>query len=260
MTALIVTEGAQDVTFLQCVLCGALACAPVKLTADVPPELRDIIPKSFPNNAKGDFTVRVRVPCILRRDGAGGRDWIVISDAGGTGAVGEDLAAHRGSAIRWTAVGVMVDADGTQPAQVFAGVVRSLRRSDWPEPSEAGVVHRGTPRTGVFVLPDNRSTGTLEDVLSDCADVNYPSLLAAGREFVAGARTVVTALPNREGSRLRKRAGPQKAALGALSNLLRPGLPMQASLQETRWLTDAALQVPRVRELVAFLEALLDVA
>ena len=57
---------------------------------------------------------------------------------------------------------------------------------------------------------------------------------------------------------LRKPAGRHKAIVGSMASILRPGKAVQVSLQDNRWLRDAALAIPRVKAVQDFLVSLLD--
>jgi hypothetical protein len=59
-------------------------------------------------------------------------------------------------------VGIMRDAEDRPALEAFASVCASLREANLPAPDTLGVVGSGTPRTGVFVLPDCRQPGMLE--------------------------------------------------------------------------------------------------
>ncbi len=66
-----------------------------------------------------------------------------------------------------TALGILVDADDNLQFR-WNDVADSLRqvRVDLPtEPDPAGTVLEGAPRVGVWVMPDNRSSGQLEDFI-----------------------------------------------------------------------------------------------
>ena len=57
---------------------------------------------------------------------------------------------------------------------------------------------------------------------------------------------------------LQKAAGDNKAIIGSIATILRPGRAVQASLQDNRWLSDATLMLPRVRAVQEFLVDLLE--
>ena len=95
----------------------------------------------------------------------------------------------------------------------------------------------GPPRLGAYILPDNLSCGTLGDILIDCAQHAYPTLLSTAAVHVDAAfgDNSLTADDMKE---LRKAAGRNKAIVGSMASILRPGRAIQVSLQDNRWLRD----------------------
>jgi hypothetical protein len=53
-------------------------------------------------------------------------------------------------------------------------------------------------------------------------------------------------------------AGRNKAMVGSIASILRPGRAIQVSLQDDRWLRDTALALPRVKAVQDFLLKLLE--
>jgi hypothetical protein len=64
------------------------------------------------------------------------------------------------------ALAITRDADG-DVGQVFQSIGTLLTYNQLPAPSAAGQIIAGSPRVGVFILPDNRRPGTLEDLCLD---------------------------------------------------------------------------------------------
>ena len=116
-----------------------------------------------------------------------------------------------------------------------------------------------TPRYGAFVLPDNQAQGTLEDILLECGGLVYPGLLSTATAHVNAASQDQSLLPE-DLKELRKSAGRNKAIIGSVASVLRPGRAVQNSIQDNRWLRDAALAIPRVQAIQDFLVNLLEIA
>jgi hypothetical protein len=57
---------------------------------------------------------------------------------------------------------------------------------------------------------------------------------------------------------LLKPAGRHKAIVGSIASILRPGKAIQVSLQDNRWLRDAALDLPRLSAVKSFLASLFE--
>ncbi len=109
------------------------------------------------------------------------------------------------------------------------------------------------------MLPDNAAAGTLEDLLIECAEKQYPQLLVSARTHVGS----VTEGPPYEKSDLEdllSPAGRRKAIVGSIGSVLRPGKAIQTSIQDNRWVDGHALELPRVKMFRAFVDALLTPA
>jgi hypothetical protein len=64
------------------------------------------------------------------------------------------------------ALGITRDADASV-APVFQGICGLLHLNGLPAPATAGQIAPGPPRVGVFIMPDNRREGMLEDLCLD---------------------------------------------------------------------------------------------
>lgn len=81
---------------------------------------------------------------------------------------------HRRYAQEIHTFGLIVDADTSQPHVVARKWASSLHPIFPMLPAEPGIIITGTPRTGIYVLPDNKSLGMLDGILVDCATTIYP--------------------------------------------------------------------------------------
>ena len=105
-------------------------------------------------------------------------------------------------------------------------------------------------------MPDNASAGTLETLLLQVAALNYPSLLQSAEAHVANfPHAGLTAADQRE---CNKNAGRNKAVVGTMSAILKPGKAIQVSIEDNRWLEGPALALPGIADLLRFLTDLLS--
>ena len=129
----------------------------------------------------------------------------------------------------------------------------ALQTPNWPD--DPGAVIQGTPRTGIFVFPDNISQGTLEDLLLDSAEILWPTILPVSKNRVEVALTDSTNMPD-EWVDLNKPAGKNKAMVACISNLLKPGKAVQVSIQDNRWVSAESVELPRLNAVQSFLQKL----
>jgi hypothetical protein len=249
----LVVEGPHDVEFVYRLL-RATGLASVRLETDLDPFFVPLIPRTFPPD--GDLLKRPPVPRFLQ---SATHSVAVHSAVGDTRLVQtlEENAAVL-DAARLTGIGVVLDSDSAlAPGDRYATIRDLIREKGFPVPDVAGGITAGPPRIGAFVLPDNVAQGTLEDVLLDCAQLVYPTLFATATMHVDSASNDASLVQD-DLRELRKPAGRNKALIGAIASVLKPGRAIQVSLQDNRWLRDTALDLPRVRAVQSFLKDLLD--
>jgi len=156
------------------------------------------------------------------------------------------------------AIGIVLDSDQKDSAsERFATISKGLATAGLPLAVDPGGVVEGPPRLGIFVLPDNASAGTLEDLLIDCAEKQYPQLLASARTHVDSVKAKTPPYAREDLVDFLKPAGRRKAIVGAIGSVLRPGKAIQMSIQDNRWIDGEALDLPRVKMFRAFVDALL---
>ncbi|MBC7973363.1 MAG: hypothetical protein H7138_00135 [Myxococcales bacterium] len=247
----IATEGPHDVAFLAELL-RPWGLQRLTRLNQVDAFWDRLIPKTFPHG--GDLLARVPVPIFF----AGHDRLVALDSATGitnlTKRIEENLAVLDANAL--PAIGVVLDADSqVSPVERFHGLAEKLRKLGLPIPERAGAVSEGDPRSGVFVMPDNASPGTLETLLEECAAENYASLSQSSKSYVDGIdQSVMSAQDLRD---LQKPAGRQKAIISAMAAVLRPGRAIQVSLQDNQWVRGAALDLPRILSIREFLAKLL---
>jgi hypothetical protein len=249
----LVVEGPHDVELVYRLL-SPHGLARIRELAALDPFLLPLVPRSFP--PAGDLQKRVPVPLFLQ---SATHAVAVHSAAGDTRliqTVEENTMLLDPASL--TGIGLILDADSVRsPAERYVEIRDGLRAMGYALSEDAGTVAAGPPRLGVFVLPDNLTHGTLEDVLLECAQHVYPKLLTAATTHVdaAFADGSLSADDVRE---LKKPAGRNKAIIGSIASILRPGRAVQVSIQDNRWLRDTALALPRVKSIQDFLMNLFE--
>lgn len=254
----LVVEGPHDVEFVGRILrpCGFRR---VRLKSSLDPFWDGLVPEVFPID--DDLLKRVPVPIFFSSDTHSIAVRSAIGDTQIARALYFNLSTLRpGQISQLVGVGLMLDADTvTTPANRFAEIKGQIAAFPLPLPlpDDPGEIAQGAPKVGVFVLPDNRSQGTLEDVLLECAGTAYPSLLARANTFVQGVDA--NSLTGDDRKEFEKPAGKNKAIVSSISSILKPGKAIQVSIQDNRWLKDDALNLPRVKAVQTFLAELLEI-
>ena len=92
--------------------------------------------------------------------------WFCIKDKGGVPALMEDLALEL-KASELTIIGIVLDADRSLNNR-WQSIKDKLRQSSIELPTvpvPTGTIIDGPPRIGVWIMPDNQSTGELENFI-----------------------------------------------------------------------------------------------
>ncbi|MCA9558896.1 MAG: hypothetical protein KC583_10070 [Myxococcales bacterium] len=209
-----------------------------------------LVPRKFPH--AGDLLRRVPVPSFF----ADQERSVAVQSAGGF----EKIPSHMTATLanldgELEGVGVLVDADDTAVRPRWEKLANELPLPDvGAGPGEIG---DGPPVAGVYVLPDNESSGALEHLLLACAEKAYPTLLAGARAWIDGIdpddRDIF--IDANERKWIKKPSGKPKAIAACIASVLRPGRALQVSIQDNRWLhDDGALDLEIVRRFRQFVE------
>ena len=252
----LVVEGPHDVEFAYRLL-TPFGLKRVANERQLDPLFRLLIPRDYPPG--GDLQKRMPTPLFV----SSGTHTLAIQSAIGdtrlVQTVEENLA--QVSSTNLAGLGIVLDADKDKAVSAGArydAIRTRMATIDLQLPDAAGTVTAGSPRLGAFVLPNNAASGTLEDLLLDCATTVYPSLLDSATKHADGAATDRT-LTADDLQDFHKPAGRNKAVIGAMASVLRPGKAIQVSIQDNRWLRGETLLLPRIKAVQDFLVALFEI-
>lgn len=249
----VVVEGPHDVELVYRLL-SPFGLSRVRLESELDPFFGDLVPRTFPHG--GDLQKRVPVPLFLQSD----THAVAVHSATGDSRLVQTIeetavVLDRGS---FTGIGVLLDSDSdVPPVTRYAAIRDALREKGFALPEHPGHVGGDAPRLGAFVLPDCASSGTLETVLLECAGNVYPTLLASASAYVDGALAHGT-LSEQDRREVMKPAGRNKAIVGSIASVLKPGRAVQVSIQDNRWLRGENLELPSVKAIQTFLTSLLE--
>lgn len=250
----IVVEGPQDVEFIARLL-KSFQFSRIQAQSRLDPFWGRLVPTSFPIN--DDLLRRVPVPLFLQNQTHSVAIHSAIGDTRLIDAVEETVVLIDQSQLG--SIGLVLDADkAVVPSERFATIKEGLSQIGLPTPNNPGEVTHTSPRVGAFVLPDNQTQGTLEDILLECATIVYPSLLVGAQNYVDNIDMEHEAFTQGDKGDFYKPAGRRKAIVSCITSVLKPGRAMQVSIQDNRWLDQAALTLPRITAILSFLQQLLN--
>lgn len=247
---LLVVEGPHDEAFVAAILRTSLGLSPVRKVTELDAFWKRLVPTTFPY--KGDLRRRVSVPQFYFGQEISVAVHVADGDSG-LAIQGADSLSSLGAPV--DAIGFVLDSDKKQAAsQRFEALQQDLlRHREWLPmvPTKLATIALGPPACGIFVLPDNETQGTLEDLLVQCAQVSYSAAFGKAQGYVA--QVDPDSFEAGELKELEKNAGRRKAEVAALGAILKPGKSIQVSIQDNRWITEQTLQLPQVRAFAEFL-------
>lgn len=250
--AYLVVEGPHDIEFAYRLL-SPYGLRRVQFLKDLDPVFERIVPTTFPH--AGDLQKRVPVPLFLES----ATHAIAVHSAIGDSQLIRTLAQNVGQldddAI--SSIGILLDSDRQAPMTRYTKLKADMAKKGFTLDATPGRITAGSPRIGAFVLPDNESQGTLEALLLESAQAIYPALLTSAVEHVDRASQDKT-LTSDDLTDFNQPAGRDKAIIGAMASILRPGKAVQTSLQDNRWLRDQALAIPRIAAVQTFFAELFE--
>jgi hypothetical protein len=265
-TIFLLVEGPHDAEFMARLL-NLRGFQQRKRLSDIEPRFHNMFPRVYPHTDSTLLTERHPVPAFYKSAG----QWLVILVGGGSKSavtLGAALRSARLAGFDPDAVGVILDQDldATPEDARDRFTAEFTKVKDLPVPLDftltPGSVVSGAPRLGLYVLPDNQNTGTLEDLLLDCAEQNYSALKTKAMGYRddalkdAGLNTDDLEQYGTTGGQkdVSKR---KKAWVGAMGSILVPAAAIQNSIRLNRWLEGTALELGRVKALRKFLDDLI---
>lgn len=253
----LVVEGPHDVEFAYRLL------KPLKLERVQHQDKLDefflpLIPREYP--PKGDLQKRMPTPLFLQSE----THAVAIHNAGGDSQLVNVIMDNMDGEVlefkKMVGIGIFLDSDSqTSPQNRYDEIKTSLAEKSsqlFILPDDAGTIKKGQPNLGAFVLPDNQTSGTLEDLLLESAEQKYPYLLKIAKNYVSDAKHNA-GLKSSELKEL-KNAGENKAIIGAMATIMRPGKSVQVSIQDNDWLKGKALEIENIKAVQTFLKTLFE--
>lgn len=225
--SLFVVEGRHDVELIGALLRRYKICR-VQKKSEVPDFWKRTIPTVFPY--QDDLLKRMPMPTFFAND-----DYCVgVQTAQGfEGVVTALETVIAGVKGRPDGIGIVVDADDGFEAR-WTALVTALKGAGYHLGDPAKLEQTGETRIGAFVLPDNQRGGALEKLAIESGQICYPKMTTLATRLVNDALDSGE-LKGSAKKELESERGKEKAIVGAVANLLRPGRAIQVSYQDNEW-------------------------
>lgn len=251
----LIVEGPHDIEFAYRLL-APFGFQRVRRFSQLDEFFEPLVPRTFPPD--DDMQKRVPVPVFLQSDSHAIALHSAVGDTNLINAIEEDANAIDFEVL--TGVGIILDTDWDVSATVrYSNIKDEMEKLGFRLPDAPGHLSAGSPRFGAYVLPDNSNSGNLEELLLECASATFPGLLASARTHVENAKNDRSFKdPRRED--LTKTSQFNKAIVGSIATVLRPGKAVQTSIQDNLWFRGANLMLPRVKAVQDFLVELFELS
>ena len=221
------------------------------LESQLDPFWRKFIPV-YPK--KGNLYKRLDMPSILFND------TISVAIYAGEGSnlvtnLDDILFANSEYQTNLAAFGIVADCDKSTPDRIAEPYAKKFR-SYFPNfPQYPGVVDTNSPRTGVYVLPDNASPGVLDTLLCECGQIAYPA-------YMEKASSYLNEFSESDRKSLKwKNFDLEKALVATVVSVLKPGKTNTTSIADNNWVSEQTKQqVPALANFIQFLSELLEVS
>ena len=198
------------------------------LKSDLDPFWRKFIPV-YPK--KGNLYKRLDMPSILFND------TISLAIYAGEGSnlvtnLDDILSANPEYQTNLSAFGIVADCDKSNPDQIVRRYTNCFRNYFPDLPNQAGVVNSNSPRTGIYVLPDNVSQGVLDTLLCSCGEIAYPA-------YMEKASSYLDEFSEEEKKSLKwKNFDREKALVATVVSVLKPGKTNTTSIADNNWVSE----------------------
>lgn len=250
---LIGVEGNHDQAFISKILCKLLGFS--KFDGKIS-ELDPFWRKFIPNYPKGgNLYVRLDMPTILYTE------TLSVALYAGEGSNLITNLNDKLSDIDYStllAFAIIADADDDTPNKVAEKYHHGFQEyfPNFPITVNAtGNVIAGSPKLGIYILPDNSQQGVLDNLICDCGDLVYPEYMQRAREYVDKFSE-----EERKKKPLKwKPFDQEKAIIATVVSVLKPGKTNQTSISDNSWISsETESQIPAIQNLTNFFRDLLN--
>ncbi|QOY36489.1 DUF3226 domain-containing protein [Anaerobacillus isosaccharinicus] len=220
---------------------------------DLDPFWKRIIPNKFP--FQGDLLKRMPVPFFYQSNEYS----IAIQSAGGETEIFSAIDVTLGNinVSELIGVGVFCDADKYIANEKFNKVKDALINIEEEKFSKAFeearlgkvLITSAKVKVGIYVFPNNADFGTLENLLVQAAEIEYPDLCKHALAYIETVDHVY--------KKKWKSADELKAIVGCISNVLKPGKANQVSIQDNNWICENTIKNSDINLLYTFINQML---
>lgn len=258
--SVIVTEGVHDVVAIGKIL-RLKGFQEAKQIEEIPDFLENIIPKQYPFEGS-ELSRRVPYPSFFFCEDY----WILVSNAGGDSKLMSNLKEILNTPLRKVIISklrgaaVLADAD-TKTAedrkielqkQLIGEIVDGDDFAFDPSTPTQITMYEEVKHFDMYIFPDNQGEGTLEHILLEGAQVEYSDLLLGANGYIEYAKKLPC-------GKTLINFNKEKAVVGAIVSVLKPGKAPQTSFHDNNWFTSESLiNLPLHQSLSEFIDMIIE--
>lgn len=215
-----------------------------------------VLPTQYPTNPEGDLYKRPDIPYFMGKEA----HQIAILIANGEDGFNKTLKmlVAQIEINQLSSIGLFADADERTAREKYEWLTKQLRGTVFDSYIDANVypeVHQENLRLGIYIFPDNKRTGTLEDVLLAGGEEEYPELMREAEKYIGA---VENQRPKGARAKNFKGASRHKMQFGVMTNVFKPGKANQVSIADNDWIsTQTVERVESHQKLFTFIQQLI---
>jgi hypothetical protein len=165
----------------------------------------------------------------------------------------DDIFANSEYPTNLAAFGIVADCDKSTPDRIVEPYAKKFR-SYFPNFPQCPGVDTNSPRTGIYVLPDNQQQGVLDTLVCKCGKIAYPA-------YMERARSYLDKFTEEDKKILKlKNFDLDKALVATVVSVLKPGLTNTVSIAQNDWVSEETQEVPALAKFIDFLRELLELS
>jgi hypothetical protein len=254
---LIGVEGPHDQAFVSRILCKLLGFSKLDDNVSKLDEIwHKFIPVYPPTKGKstGKLNLRLDMPEIFHNDNFS----IAIYVGGGGGSKLIQNLSDKLSDIDIStlfAFAIVADTDKNTPDKVVKEYHKGFQEKfpNFPITVNAtGNVIEGSPRLGIYILPNNSQEGVLDTLICDCGELVYPEYMQRAKEYIDKFSE-----EERKKKLKWKPFDQQKAIIATVASVLQPGATNTVTIKCDDWISLETAEIPAIKNFTEFLRNLL---
>lgn len=249
----VTVEGPHDVEFIGRIL-SLYGLSFVENKTAVDPFWHILIPRSFPYN---DILGKpVPVPAFYQSSSHS----IAVFNAGGFYKLIKNLTESLSlvDSRLLTGIGIFADADNITPTKRFNELTSSLSSVGVLPPTSPGNILKNNFNIGIFIFPDNKKKGTLDDILILAGKKSYPKVIHWSVKALRQFHIKRFGLTKKELREFKKPCGLKKSILSLACGVLKPGKALQNTVRDNSWVCSATVEIPQLETISLFIKDLMD--